>query len=112
MRYKTAADLRQAINAHLRSIAKEKGVPVERLYLHAAFERLLARLFKVPPPWNLKGGYAMELRFENARATKDIDLAVTEAQVTRMKSASSNNYVYEYLHKALSEDLGVFFPSR
>ena len=109
MRYKTAADLRQAINAHLRSIAKEKGVPVERLYLHAAFERLLARLFKVPPPWNLKGGYAMELRFKNARATKDIDLAVTEAQVTRMKSVSRNKYVYESLHKALSEDLGDFF---
>ncbi len=105
MRYKTAGDLRQAINAHLRSMAKKKGVPVERLYRHAAFERLLARLFKLSPLWNLKGGYAMELRFENARATKDIDLAVTEAQVNTRR----DDYIYDYLHKALSEDLGDFF---
>lgn len=109
MRYRTAADLRQAINAHLRSLAKKEGVPVERLYRHAAFERLLARLFKIPPPWTLKGGYAMELRFEDARATKDVDLAITETQVARMKPASRNDYVYEYLHRALSEDLGDFF---
>lgn len=109
MRYKTAGDLRQSINAHLRSLAKKENVPVERLYRHAAFERLLARLFKLPPPWTLKGGFAMELRFEDARATKDIDLAITETQVARMKSASRNDYVHEYLHKALSEDLGDFF---
>ena len=109
MRYRTAGDLRQAINAHLRSIAKKKGVPVAHLYRHSAFERLLARLFKVPPPWHLKGGYAMELRFKNARATKDIDLAVTEAQVVRMKNARRDDYIYDYMHKALSEDLGDFF---
>lgn len=95
MRYKTAGDLRQAINAHLRSRAKTDGVPVERLYRHAAFERLLARLFKVPPPWSLKGGYAMELRFENARATTDIDLAVAEAQVDLVKYTSRNDYIYQ-----------------
>lgn len=46
MKYKTAADLRQAINARMRSLAKEKSMPIERLHRHIAFERLLARLLK------------------------------------------------------------------
>jgi hypothetical protein len=42
-----------------------------------AFDRLLCRLFANPDaPWLLKGGYAMELRIESARTTRDIDLAV------------------------------------
>lgn len=112
MRYKTAGDLRQAIHAKLRAAARKNAVPVERLYRQAAFERLLARLFKVPPLWNVKGGYAMELRFENARATKDIDLAVTEAQVARMKNANRDNYIHDYLNRVLLEDLGDFFSFR
>lgn len=68
MKYKTAADLRQAINARMRSLAKEKSMPIERLHRHIAFERLLARLLKKgQSPWTLKGGYAMELRFDSAR---------------------------------------------
>ena len=51
-----------------------------RLRRHLAFERLLARLFQTPSPWALKGGYAMELRFQQARTTKDIDLVVEEKQ--------------------------------
>jgi hypothetical protein len=41
-------------------------------------ERLLARLFReAKPPWLLKGGFAMDLRFRpRARTTKDIDLSV------------------------------------
>jgi hypothetical protein len=41
-------------------------------------ERLLARLFHTSdPPWLLKGGFAMDLRFRpQARTTKDIDLSL------------------------------------
>lgn len=45
-----------------------------------AFDRLLARMFDVNLPgrdgWVLKGGYALEMRFHRARATKDLDLTV------------------------------------
>jgi hypothetical protein len=42
-----------------------------------SFDRLLVRLFAdKSAPWLLKGGYAMELRLQRARTTKDIDLTV------------------------------------
>jgi hypothetical protein len=43
---------------------------------NVAIERLLARLVvDKDPPWLLKGGYAMELRFRpKARTMSDIDL--------------------------------------
>ena len=109
MKYKTAADLRQAITARMRSLAKEKSMPIERLHRHIAFERLLARLLK-EPVWTLKGGYAMELRMPNsARSTKDIDLAVTDAQVVRLKQKEMIDHLHNYLVKVASEDLGDFF---
>ena len=52
-------------------------VDLNRLRRQVAFDRLLARLFlEEPPPWVLKGGYALELRFKAARSTVDIDLTV------------------------------------
>ena len=46
-----------------------------------AFDRLLARMFDANLPgrdgWVLKGGYALEMRFHRARATKDLDLLVS-----------------------------------
>lgn len=44
-----------------------------------AFDRLLARMFSETenrPAWYLKSGYAIELRIETARTTKDIDLSI------------------------------------
>ena len=50
---------------------------MERLRSEVAFDRLLARLFaRDDAPWVLKGGYALELRMKEARATRDIDLAL------------------------------------
>jgi len=44
--------------------ATGRGVPLNTLRLKLVMERLLARLFAPPdPPWLLKGGYAMELRW-------------------------------------------------
>src|SRR5262249_59135907 len=52
-------------------------VDLNRLRRQVAFDRLLARLFvEEPPPWVLKGGYALELRFKAARSTVDLDLTV------------------------------------
>jgi len=65
--YATAAAFRTALETRLRSIAQERGVQIQGLRLKVAIERMLARLFRDPePPWLLKGGYALELRFVSA----------------------------------------------
>lgn len=52
-----------------------------RLRHQIVFERLLARLVRsYPDGWVLKGGVALEARYrDRARATRDLDLAVSEA---------------------------------
>ena len=75
--YATAKDFRRALEVRLGNIAETEEVQVNRLRRQVAFDRLLARLFRVESaPWFLKGGYALELRFKTARATIDIDLAM------------------------------------
>ena len=57
---------------------------LNRLRRQVSFDRLLARLFRdAAPPWLLKGGYALELRYKAARSTVDIDLAVNQRQSSR-----------------------------
>lgn len=76
--YKSAAAFRTSLEERLKTLHAESGVPLNSLRLKVVIERLLARLFDtVNPPWLLKGGYAMELRYRpRARTTKDIDLSV------------------------------------
>ncbi len=78
-KFSSPAAFRQALEQRLKSMAAERRMPLNTLRLKLMIERLLARLFAQPaPPWLLKGGYAMELRYRpNARTTKDIDLSVT-----------------------------------
>ena len=112
MKYRTAASLRQAINNRLESIAIKENVTALRLRRHVAFERLLARLFHGYPskaPWVLKGGYAMELRFQKARATKDIDLVDEESDVKGIKAFGGQDHQYRELVNAASLDLRDFF---
>ncbi len=65
-----------SLEARLRTLAAQRGIALNTLRLKLVIERLLARLFAQPhPPWLLKGGYAMELRYRpRARTTRDIDL--------------------------------------
>ncbi|MCH9624923.1 MAG: hypothetical protein S4CHLAM123_00850 [Chlamydiales bacterium] len=73
--FSSPASFRQSLESRLKAIAKETGIDLQRVRRKVAFERFLARLFSVRPyPWVLKGGYALEVRFEVARATKDLDL--------------------------------------
>lgn len=79
--YRTAAAFRQALEARLEAAAARRGVGLNTLRQMVLMERLLARLFPEidatagePPPWLLKGGYAMELRMRpRARTTRDLD---------------------------------------
>lgn len=73
--FSSPASFRQSLESRLKAISKETGIDLQRVRRKVAFERFLARLFSVQPyPWVLKGGYALEVRFEVARATKDLDL--------------------------------------
>lgn len=77
MTYVSASALRQAIEDRIRN----SGTPdVGRLRRQLVFERILARLVaNKPGAWILKGGVALELRMPTrARATRDLDLAITE----------------------------------
>ncbi len=77
--FSSPAAFRQALERRLKTLAEERAVPLNTLRLKLLIERLLARLFARPsPPWLLKGGYAMELRYRpKARTTKDVDLTVS-----------------------------------
>jgi len=73
--FPSSASFRQSLESRLQTISKETGIDLQRVRRKVAFERFLARLFATQPyPWVLKGGYALEVRFETSRATKDLDL--------------------------------------
>lgn len=96
--FSTPASFRQSLEQRLQKIAKETGVDLQRIRRKVAFERFLARLFSTEPyPWGLKGGYALEVRFELSRATKDLDLG------TRLKIAGTEEQQLEILLDKLQE---------
>lgn len=77
--YATGTAFRRALEDRLKQIAKAENLEFQRLMREVAFDRLLARLFaRKDAPWLLKGGYAMELRLKDARATKDLDLSLRQ----------------------------------
>lgn len=110
MKYKSPAALHQAIKHRIRLISKSEGIEALRLRRHLAFERFLARIFKHPSsPWVLKGGYAMELRIKSSRATRDIDLAVPESNLSVLEHREISTNMYEQITKLLDNNLGDFF---
>lgn len=78
-RYQPPTALRRALEDRLLTAVRREGGDIQRMRRQAAFDRLLCRLFHEPdPPWLLKGGYAMELRIQKARTTRDVDLAIRQ----------------------------------
>lgn len=78
-RYKDATALRRALEARLKQESDNRGTDLGRLRRRVVFDRLAARLsVDDGTQWILKGGAALEFRLKDrARATKDLDLAVT-----------------------------------
>ena len=75
--YTSARAFRTALEERLKRTSITEHTDLNRLRRQVSFDRLLARLFREEsPPWVLKGGYALELRFKDARSTVDIDLTV------------------------------------
>ncbi len=113
-RYATAAAFRRALEDRLQDIARKESVDLQRLRRQVAFDRLLARLFKVGQPlalpWVLKGGYAMELRIKAARTTKDIDLTMRSVlSPGEKKDEKKNLIVLEKLQEAAAFSIDDFF---
>jgi len=102
----TAAAFKASLEARLRAVAAERAMPFASLQLKFVMERLLARLFREPdPPWLLKGGFAMDLRFRpRARTTKDVDLAVS--LVAAGARGDAIDAVRDRLQEAVDVDLG------
>jgi len=80
MPYASPAAFRTALEARLQNQARDRGMRPDRLRRRAVFERLLVRLEVARPGlWVLKGGTALEVRWQDrARATRDLDLALRE----------------------------------
>lgn len=106
-KYATGLALRTALEERLKRVAREEGVDLQRLRRQVAFDRFLARLFPgAGTDWILKGGYAMELRFQTARATRDLDFTVRTAQSGRGAG------LLKQLQDAGAKDAGDFFRYR
>lgn len=107
--YRSAADFRRALEDRLQDIAKKEAIDLQRIRREVAFDRLLIRLFRGEQPeklpWALKGGYAMELRIQSARATKDIDLTV------RLTGSAdvANDALLQKLQRSAALEVGDFF---
>jgi len=106
--YASAEAFRKALETRLNKAAETELIQINRLRRQVAFDRLLARLFRIDPsPWVLKGGYALELRFKMARATVDIDLTVQ--RVAAATEADANQIVRDMLQEAAGYSLGDWF---
>jgi hypothetical protein len=100
---------RRALEDRLKRIAGKERLELQRLRRELAFDRLLARLFaKKTAPWILKGGYALELRIKEARATKDIDIALRQT-LGPGKGEKANAAILSALRESASLDLADFF---
>ena len=104
--YDNPESFRQALQARLRNVAADRGVSVQDLQLRFLMERLLARLFHEPaPPWILKGGFAMELRYRpRARTTRDIDLTISNANESPLDDRIDE--IREKIQEAAAIELG------
>lgn len=109
--YKSSSAFRAALEDRLNRIAKTDGIDILRLRRQVSFDRLLARFFAEgnSAPWVLKGGYAMQLRIEGARATKDVDLAVRDAKLLSDNESERIDALLELLRASARKDLGDFF---
>ncbi len=61
------------------------------------------------PPWVLKGGYALELRFKSARSTVDIDLALEQIPQTFIGAEPNNQIIRDMLQASAEVDLQDWF---
>jgi hypothetical protein len=110
-RFDSPAAFKASLESHLRKLAGERRTPLSTLQLKLVIERLLARLFhESDPPWLLKGGYAMDLRFRpRARTTKDVDLSIALGSHAQVEFSGAFR---ERLQEAVDVELGDYLSYR
>ena len=107
--YASPTAFRRALEDRLKQKARNEGLDFQRLMREVSFDRLLARLFaRKDAAWILKGGYALELRMKEARATKDIDLALRHSLGTQ-EDVPLKAAILKALSESAARDLGDFF---
>ena len=105
--YTSARAFQTALEECLKRASLTDRIDPTRLRRQVSFDRLLARLFREEsPPWVLKGGYALELRFMDARSTVDIDLTVQRVVAT---VGDQNQIIREMLQSAAGAPLSDWF---
>lgn len=78
--FDSPAALKASLEARLRARARADGTDLQRLRQLVVYDRFLARVFDAHSgDVVLKGGLALELRSDRARATKDVDLRMMGA---------------------------------
>ena len=111
--YKTAGAFRAALENRLQMRARDEQTDLQRLRREVAFDRFLARIFlrgpKADYPWLLKGGYAMELRIQFSRATKDLDLTLHDGTGLSKVPKERGEEVRAMLQEAARARLDDFF---
>ena len=108
--YSTGGAFRTALEERLKKMSQTDHLDLTRLRRQVSFDRLLARLFHdKQPSWTLKGGYALELRFNAARSTVDIDLTMQQLMPTTSPTAETNTVVREMLQSDVGIDLNDWF---
>lgn len=108
--YESSKAFRVALEDRLNRASKSEGIDILRLRRQVAFDRLLARFFsKSSAPWVLKGGYAMQLRIDSARATKDVDLAMRDSKLLSSNAEERNETLLDLLRTEAQKDLSDFF---
>jgi len=109
-KYTTAKAFRSALEDRVRTISQKERSDVQRLRKQIAYDRLLTRLFsREDSPWLLKGGYAMQLRLQNARGTQDLDLAMRELKLRSVDESERLGVLTELLRESAALELGDFF---
>lgn len=104
--FKTATAFRKSLESRLMNMSQEIHIDLQRLRRRVAFDRLLARFFiNDCNAWVLKGGYALEIRFAHARATKDIDLTIP----TGLYAVSTAEQLLTMLQETSYVELGDYF---
>ena len=111
-RFRSAAAFKASLEANLKRLASRRKAPLGAIQLRLVIERLLARLFRDPePPWLLKGGFAMDLRFRpKARTTKDVDLSVS--QTSAGLASDLSGALLDRIQEAADGDLGDYLTCR
>lgn len=85
--YASPEAFKQALEARLRRAAQQGGTDMGRLRQLLVFDRFLARVHAVfGEQVVVKGGVVLELRLEQARTTKDIDLRLVGASADVLES--------------------------